>query len=63
MKNSGMALKRIHEYVAAFNSGDIPGAVVLLEEHLSRLQEQRCELDHFIEVTGRKIPRLNKSLT
>ena len=63
MKNSGMPLSQIQEYSKAFYEDNRLKCLQLLEEHMSHLNEQRIQLDHYLDVTEKKIDRLKKSLT
>ncbi|MGB1239435.1 MAG: MerR family transcriptional regulator [Pseudomonadales bacterium] len=59
MKKSGMSLARIQQYVEASASGDRSTACAMLEEHLVRLEQQRKDIEHYIEVTAHKITSLS----
>ena len=58
LKKSGMTLQRIQEYVEASQS-DL--SIQILNEHLSNLYQQKHDIDHYIDVTQRKIRSLNKA--
>ena len=58
LKKSGMSLSRIRAYVQAFDAENDAIARGILEEHLVRLEAQKRDILHYIEVTQTKISRL-----
>lgn len=63
MKNSGMSLTRIRQYAAAFYRDDADNCLQLLQEHYQKLTQQQQNLLHYLDVTGRKIKKLQQRLT
>ena len=61
MKNSGMSLNRIKAYTEAFYQGDREVCIAFLEEHLERLNEQKRNTEHYIQVTENKLNRFKAS--
>lgn len=61
MKNSGMSLSEIKKYTKAFYENEHMLCVAFLEEHLGKLQIQKNNIDHYIEVTKNKIYRFKNA--
>ena len=60
MKNSGMPLSKIREYSEAFYNDDGSACLTLLKEHLALLNEKKLDILHYVDVTEKKISRLNR---
>ena len=61
MKNSGMPLSKIREYSEAFYSDNSSACLTLLKDHLALLNEKKLDIMHYVDVTEKKISRLNRS--
>ena len=58
LKKSGMPLEKIKAYAEAYKSGNGKTMQEMLEEHLERLTFQQRDLEHYIDVTERKLKKL-----
>ncbi|WP_420549216.1 MerR family transcriptional regulator [Curvivirga sp.] len=63
LKKSGMPLEKIKTYVAAFKTGDANNMREMLEAHLVKLHKQQADIEHYLDVTERKLASLKKSTT
>lgn len=61
MKHSGMPLSKIQHYTHAFYSQDNAACLSLLNEHLNHLNQQFADINHYIDVTKKKMKRLEKT--
>ena len=60
LKKSGMSLEKIKTYVAAFKSNEQDIMRDMLNEHLEKLNQQQNDIEHYIDVTTRKLSSLKK---
>lgn len=60
LKKSGMPLSQIKTYVQAFDADD-QTALIILEQHLEKLQKQHQDIEHYLEVTAHKIQQLKNA--
>ncbi len=58
LKKSGMSLERIKIYNSAFKNNNTDTLTEMLTIHLSRLKKQQIDLEHYIEVTNKKLKHL-----
>lgn len=61
LKNSGMTLENIQQYIHAFNENDNRTLSAMLQIHLEKLKEQQNHIIHYIAVTQRKIDNLENA--
>lgn len=61
LKNSGMTLDNIQQYIHAFNEDDAHTMTTMLQLHLDKLQEKQENIVHYIDVTQRKINNLKSA--
>ncbi|MBL4659599.1 MAG: MerR family transcriptional regulator [Alcanivoracaceae bacterium] len=63
LKKSGMSLERIKEYTKAYRNDEDNKVAKLLELHLQKLKTQQIDLQHYIDVTVKKLKNLKNRLT
>jgi len=63
LKKSGMSLERIKEYTEAYRNDEDNKVAELLELHLQKLKTQQIDLQHYIDVTEKKLKNLKNRLT
>lgn len=60
LKNSGMSLNRIKEFVSASQANDEPVLFAILTDHLEKLAVQQKRIAHYKAVTEKKLNQLKK---
>lgn len=63
LKKSGMSLEKIKEYTHAYRYDNNFKVTELLEIHLVKLKSQQKDLEHYVEVTVKKLEKLKSRLT
>ncbi len=63
LKKSGMSLEKIKVYTNAYKKDEFKKVSELLDIHLCKLKAQQEDIEHYIDVTKKKLKDLNKRLT
>lgn len=63
LKKSDMPLSFIKEYIKAYDNNQNAKLIKMLEIHLKKLTVQKSEINHYLEVTTKKLNSLEKRLT
>lgn len=63
LKKSNMPLNFIKEYIQAYNNKQSAKLIKMLEIHLKKLTIQKVEVEHYLEVTTKKLNSSEKRLT
>ena len=61
LKKSGMPLSKIKLFVSTSQQQKSPENIMILEEHLSKLESQLTDINHYISVTKKKIKNLKST--
>ena len=58
LKKSGMPLEKIKTYTKAYKNNDTNIVSELLDIHLMKLKRQQKDIEHYIEITEKKLKKL-----
>ncbi len=61
LKKSGMPLQKIKRYVEAYRHNNNSEVTEILGLHLVKLKAQQVDIEHYIDVTKKKLSQLKKS--
>ena len=63
LKKSGMSLEKIKIYTKAYKNDELTKVSELLEIHMDKLKQQQIDIEHYMDVTQKKLKDLKNRLT